>query len=198
MGAHVIVHGRNRERGMEVVEAINSVGVGSVRFYAADLASLDQVRELGEALLTDYDRIDVLLNNAGIATAPNGRTLSEDGHELLFQVNHLSHFLLTRMLVPRLLESTPSRIVNVSSGAQTPIDFDDVMMENNFSGGRAYAQSKLAQIMFTFDLSEELDGTRVIVNALHHATLMDTPMVQRIGVAPRATIAEGADAVMMR
>jgi NAD(P)-dependent dehydrogenase (short-subunit alcohol dehydrogenase family) len=90
MGMHVIVHGRNRERGMAVVEAINSEGVGSARFYRADLASFEQVREFGEAVLRDYDRLDILINNAGIASTPNGRTLSEDGHELIFQVNHLS------------------------------------------------------------------------------------------------------------
>ena len=196
MGMHVIVHGRNRERGMEVVEAITSEGVGSARFYRADLASFEQVREFGEAVLGDYERLDVLINNAGIASAPNGRALSEDGHELIFQVNHLSHFLLTRMLLPRLLESAPSRIVNVSSGAQQPIDFDDVMIENNFSGGRAYAQSRLAQVLFTFDLAEELEGGEVIVNALHPATFMDTPMVTRGGGRPGATVAEGADAVM--
>ena len=196
MGMYVIVHGRNRERGMEVVDAIESQGVGSARFYRADLASFGQVREFGEAILRDYGRLDVLINNAGIASAPDGRALSEDAHELLFQVNHLSHFLLTRILLPRLLESAPSRIVNVSSGAQTPIDFDDVMLEKDFSGGRAYAQSKLAQVMFTFDLAEELKGREVIVNALHPATYMDTPMVRRAGVTPRATVDEGADAVM--
>ena len=196
MGTHVIVHGRNRERGMEVVEAIESEAAGSARFYRADLASFEQVREFGVAILRDYDRLDILINNAGIARTPDGRALSEDGHELIFQVNHLSHFLLTRMLLPRLFESAPSRIVNVSSGAQTPIDFDDVMLENDFSGGRAYAQSKLAQVMFTFDLAEELEGRGVIVNTLHPATYMDTPMVRRAGVTPRATVDEGADAVM--
>ena len=196
MGMHVIVHGRNRERGMEVVEAIASEEVSSARFYRADLASFEQVREFGDAVLRDYERLDILINNAGIASTPNGRALSEDGHELIFQVNHLSHFLLTQMLLPRLLESAPSRIVNVSSGAQQPIDFVDVMLENNFSSRRAYAQSKLAQVLFTFDLAEELEGRGVIVNALHPATYMDTPMVTRGGGTPRTTVAEGADAVM--
>ena len=196
MGMYVIVHGRNRERGMAVVDAINSAGVGSARFYRADLASFEQVREFGEAVLRDYERLDILINNAGIASAPDGRALSEDGHELIFQVNHLSHFLLTRMLLPRLIESAPSRIVNVSSGAQQPIDFDDVMLENGFSGGRAYAQSKLAQVLFTIDLAEELEGKDVIVNALHPATYMNTPMITRGGGTPRATVGEGADAVM--
>ena len=195
-GAHVIVHGRNRDRGMELVREIEREGRGSARFYAADLASFADVRELAEAILRDYDRLDLLVNNAGIGSAPNERLLSEDGHELRFQVNYLSGFLLARMLLPRLRESMPSRIVNVSSLAASPIDFDDVMIEKDFSGGRAYGQSKLAQVMFTFDLAEELEGTDVIVNALHPATYMDTEMVRRAGVRPRATVAEGADAVM--
>ncbi len=196
MGYFVIVHGRNRERGMEVVQAIRSEGVGNARFYQADLGSFDQVRAFGEAVLRDYDRLDVLVNNAGFGRAPDERMVSKDGHELRFQVNHLSHFLLTRMFLPLIVENAPSRIVNVSSGAQQPIDFDDVMIENNFSGGRAYAQSKLAQILFTIDLAEELEGTGVIVNALHPATYMDTAMVRRAGLTPRATVGEGAEAVL--
>ena len=176
MGAFVIVHRGNRERGMEVVEAIQSEGIGNALFYAADLASFNQVREFGETILRDYDRLDVLVNNAGFGRAPDERLLSADGHEFRFQVNHLSHFLLTRMFLPRLRSSAPSRIVN--------------------SGGRAYAQSKLAQVMFTIDLAEELAGTEVVVNALHPATYMDTEMVRRAGLTPRATVGEGADAVM--
>ena len=195
-GAHVIVHGRNRERGMQLVHEIEREGNGSARFYAADLASFDQVRAFGNAILRDYDRLDVLVHNAGFGSAPDERLLSEDGHEYRFQVNYLSTFLLTHMLMPRLLAGVPSRIVNVSSLAQRPIDFDDVMIENNFSGGRAYAQSKLAQIMFTFDLAEQLDGTGVMVNSLHPATYMPTGMVARAGVEPRATLDEGIDAVM--
>ncbi len=196
-GAHVIVHGRNRERGREVVEAIESEGIGSARFYRADLASFDEVREFGDAILRDYDRLDILVNNAGIgSSSPEGRQMSQDGHELRFQVNYLSGFLLTLMLQPLIVESAPARIVNVSSLAQTPIDFDDVMLENDYSGSRAYAQSKLAQVMFTFDLARELEGSDVVVNSLHPATYMDTRMVERAGVEPRSTVDEGADAVM--
>lgn len=195
-GAHVIIHGRNRERGLAVVEEIERDGRGSARFYAADFASFEQVRTFAETILRDYDRLDLLVNNAGIASVPRERVLSEDGHELRFQVNYLASFLLTRLLLPRIIDSAPSRIVNVSSAAQTPIDFDDVMLENDFSGGRAYAQSKLAQIMFTIDLAEELEGRNVIVNALHPATYMDTNMVRAAGVQPRTTVDEGADAVM--
>ena len=195
-GDHVIVHGRNEERGAEVVGAINAEGPGSARFYRADFASLNEVRHFAETLLADYDRLDILINNAGFGSAPDERLLTEDGHEYRFQVNYLSTFLLTHMLMPRLLTSAPSRIVNVSSGAQTPIDFGDVMIENNFSGRRAYAQSKLAQVMFTVDLAEELDGTGIVVGSLHPATYMPTEMVRRAGATPRSTIAEGADAVM--
>ncbi|MXW55938.1 MAG: SDR family NAD(P)-dependent oxidoreductase [Gemmatimonadales bacterium] len=195
-GDHVIVHGRNEERGAEVVDAINAAGPGSARFYRADFASLAEVRTFAETLLADYGRLDILINNAGFGSAPDERWVTEDGHEYRFQVNYLSTFLLTHMLMPRLLDSTPSRIVNVSSGAQTPIDFDDVMIEKDFSGRRAYAQSKLAQIMFTHDLAADLAGTGIVVGSLHPATYMPTGMVRRLGATPRSTIAEGADAVM--
>ena len=195
-GAHVIVHGRNRERGLELIDEIKREGHGSARFLAADFSSFEEVRAFGKLILREYDRLNVLVNNAGIGSTPDDRILSEDGHEFRFQVNYLSPFLLTRLLMPLLEASTPSRIVNVSSSAQAPIDFNDVMIENNFSGRRAYAQSKLAQILHTFDLAQELEGTGIMVSALHPATLMPTEMVRRLGIQPRATISEGADAVM--
>jgi len=195
-GAHVIVHGRNRERGNAVVAEIQQEGQGSARFYAADFGSMDQVREFAETILRDYDRLDVLVNNAGIWMDDPERPVSADGYELHFAVNYLSGFLLTRVLLPRLIESAPSRIVNVASAAQRPIDFDDVMLENEYDDSWAYAQSKLAQIMFTIDLAQELEGTGVTVNSLHPATLMNTSMVQGIGREPVSTIDEGAEAVV--
>lgn len=193
-GAHVIVHGRNRERGLAVVEGINR-GPGSARFYQADFASFAQVRDLAERILSEYDRLDVLVNNAGVGPSPNRRLTSEDGHELRLQVNYLSHFLLTRLLLPLLGESAPSRIINVASRTQSPIDWEDVMLERGrFRGGRAYGQSKLAQIGFTFDLHEELDGSGVLVNVLHPASMMPTRMTG--GSYGQSTVAEGADAVM--
>jgi NAD(P)-dependent dehydrogenase (short-subunit alcohol dehydrogenase family) len=195
-GWHVIVHGRSVERGEEVVAAIQSEGAGSARFLRADFASFAEVRALAETILSDYDRLDVLVNNAGFGSSPDERLVSDDGHEFRFQVNYLSPFLLTHMLRPLVVASAPSRIVNVSSLAQQPIDFDDVMIEKGFSGGRAYGQSKLAQVLHTFDLHEELADEGVTVSALHPATYMPTGMVRRAGVEPRATIDEGADAVM--
>lgn len=194
-GAHVVVHGRDEERGIAVVDEINA-GPGSARFYAADFASFDNVRALAHSVLRDYDRLDVLVNNAGFGSAPDERWESEDGHEFRFQVNYLAPFLLTNLLKELVTASAPSRVVNVSSLAQSPIDWDDVMIEKNFSGRRAYGQSKLAQIGHTLDLHEELAGSGVLVNALHPATYMPTGMVQRLGVTPRATIGEGANAVM--
>jgi NAD(P)-dependent dehydrogenase (short-subunit alcohol dehydrogenase family) len=194
-GAHVIVHGRDHDRGMEVIGQINE-GPGSARFYAADFASFAQVRGLAEAIVRDYDRLDVLVNNAGFGSAPDERWVSEDGHEFRFQVNYLAHFLLTDQLLPLIRSSAPARIVQVSSLAQSPIDWDDVMIEHDFSGRRAYGQSKLAQISHTFDLHEEVAGDGIMVNALHPATYMPTGMVRRAGVEPRATIDDGADAVM--
>jgi NAD(P)-dependent dehydrogenase (short-subunit alcohol dehydrogenase family) len=196
-GAHVIVHGRNRERGLEVVAGIEAEGLGSAAFYAADLASLDEVRALADAVSRDYDRVDVLVNNAGIWLARSReRQLNAAGHELHFAVNYLAGVLLTRLLLPLIENGRDPRIVNVASGAQTPIDFADVMLADGYSASRAYAQSKLAQVMFTFDLADELRDTGVTVVALHPATLMDTPMVQEAGVRPRSTVAEGAEAVI--
>jgi NAD(P)-dependent dehydrogenase (short-subunit alcohol dehydrogenase family) len=196
-GYHVIVHGRNRERGMEVVRAIEEAGPGTASLHVADLASLEETRALARAVLEGYDRLDVLVNNAGIWLEPEaGRVLNEDGHELHFHVNYLAHFLLTELLLDRVVASAPSRIVHVSSVAQRAIDFDDVMLEEGYSDGRAYAQSKLAQILHTYDLARDLEGTGVTVNALHPATMMDTDMVLARGAQPRASVEEGVEAAL--
>ena len=194
LGAHVIVHGRNRERGEAVVAEIARGGNGSARFYAADLASLDQVRRFAEQINRDYQRLDVLVNNAGIWV--RDRQVSADGHELHFAVNYLAGFLLTHQLLPLIVRSAPSRIVNVASGAQSPIDFGDVMLERPGRAAQGYGQSKLAQIMFTFDLAKELDGKNVTVAALHPATMMDTTMVRESGMPAQSSVDEGARAVL--
>jgi NAD(P)-dependent dehydrogenase (short-subunit alcohol dehydrogenase family) len=197
LGATVIVHGRDTERGREVEAEINDHPRGDAVFYRADLASLAEVRTLARAVLDNHERLDLLINNAGIGGgAQTGRSTSADGHELTFAINYLSHFLLTRELLPLLERSAPARIVNVASAGQSPVDFDDVMLTRNFSPTRAYSQSKLAQIMFTMTLAEQLDAARVTVNSLHPATFMDTNMVRSSGRQPMTTVDEGADAVM--
>jgi len=200
-GAHILVHGRNEERGREVVAEIEGGGPGSAELLVADLASLEEVRRLAAEVRSRHDGIDVLVNNAGIWLEPDqGRVLSPDGHELHFQVNYLSHFLLTRELLPLLRAAgsgeRPARIINVSSVAQRPIDFDDVMMAEGYSDGRGYAQSKLAQILHTFDLALELEGEPVLVFALHPATMMDTGMVLSRGAQARTSVDEGREAVV--
>jgi NAD(P)-dependent dehydrogenase (short-subunit alcohol dehydrogenase family) len=196
-GDHVIVHGRNEERGRALVREIDDDTPGSARFYRADFASLDEVRALAEAVLRDYPRLDVLVNNAGILPIREPqRRLSDDGYELTFQVNYLAGYLLTELLLPRLRESAPSRIVNVASITTSALDFDDLMLERGYSGGRAYGQSKLAQIMHAIDLAARLEGTGVSVNAVHPASQMDTPMITDAGVRPRSSVMEGRDNVL--
>jgi NAD(P)-dependent dehydrogenase (short-subunit alcohol dehydrogenase family) len=170
-GATLLLHGRDEQRGADTLAAIRrDTGSERLRWLCADLASLEEVRGLAADVLAQTQRLDVLVNNAGIGTSvPGGgeRMESRDGHELRFAVNYLSGYLLTRRLLGALGASAPARIVNVSSAGQAPIDFDDVMLERRYSGVQAYCQSKLAQIMFTIDLAEELAGWGVSATSLH-------------------------------
>jgi NAD(P)-dependent dehydrogenase (short-subunit alcohol dehydrogenase family) len=197
-GAHVVVHGRNQDRGEHVVYGIQAAGRGAATFYRADFAALTEVRRLADDIRHSFGRLDVLINNAGVGSAgPDGtREISAEGYELRFAVNYLSGFLLTRLLLPLLLQSKPARIINVASLGQHPIDFSDVMLTHGYSGGRAYAQSKLAQIMFTFDIARELETSGVTANCLHPATYMNTTMVRQAGVTPLSTTEEGARAIL--
>lgn len=195
-GAHIIVHGRNRERGMAVVDEITKGGKGSAAFYAADLASLTDVRAFADTILKHYPHIDVLINNAGVWLREGSRQTSADGYEMTFAVNYLAGYLLTKQLLPRLMASAPSRIINVASQTQSPLDLDDVLQERSYIGQRAYSQSKLAQVMFTIDLAGELQGRNVAVVALHPASMMDTHLVEAAGLQPRSTVDEGAVALI--
>ena len=194
-GWRVIVHGRDRARGKAVIERITQQG-GEARFLAADLSSLAEVRSLADAVLRDCDGLDALVNNAGIGTNGARRELSADGFELRFAVNYLAGFLLTRLLMPMLESGKSARIVNVASAGQQPIDFSDVMLTRGYSGVRAYCQSKLAQILFTFDLAKELEERDVTVNCLHPATYMDTTMVRLSRVQPISTVEQGGAAIL--
>jgi NAD(P)-dependent dehydrogenase (short-subunit alcohol dehydrogenase family) len=197
-GARLLIHGRDVARGNAVIEDIKRVGGVAPEFYQADLSSLAEVRELAKRVLADCLRLDVFVSNAGIGSQNEGpeRQVSRDGHELRFAVNYLAGFLLAHLLLPRLKASAPSRIVNVASLGQHPIDFDDVMIARNYSGSRAYAQSKLSQIMFTIDLAEELEGSGVTANSLHPATYMNTTMVRAGGITPMSTVEQGGAAIL--
>jgi NAD(P)-dependent dehydrogenase (short-subunit alcohol dehydrogenase family) len=197
-GARVLIHGRDKARAKALIEEIKQARGGEPTFYQADLSSLADVRRLAQAVLADHTRLDVFVSNAGIGSQNEGpaRQTSQDGHELRFAVNYLSGFLLAHLLLPLLRASAPSRIVNVASLGQHPIDFDDVMITRGYSGGRAYAQSKLAQIMFTIDLAGELVGSGVTVNSLHPASYMNTTMVRAGGVTPISTVEQGGEAIL--
>jgi NAD(P)-dependent dehydrogenase (short-subunit alcohol dehydrogenase family) len=188
-GASVLAHARSEKRGREALGELLD-GPGDVRLVVGDLASLDAVRALADQV---PDRLDVLVNNAGIGFA-GGREESDDGYELRFAVNYLAGFLLASLLRDRLAASASARIVNVASAGQQAIDFDDVMLEHGYDGARAYRQSKLAQIMHAFDLAEELADSGVTATALHPATFMDTKMVIDAGVTPASTVREGLEA----
>jgi NAD(P)-dependent dehydrogenase (short-subunit alcohol dehydrogenase family) len=184
-GAKVLVHGRDDARGEQTITELQRQDESDgLRWYRADFSSLGEVRELASRLVSENDRLDVLVNNAGIGSnlpGGEGRSLSADGYELRFAVNYLAPFLLTHLLEPLLVSSAPARIVNVSSAGQAPIDFQDVMLEHRYDGGRAYAQSKLALVMLTLDLAEELSASGVTANCLHPGTYMPTKMVRASG-----------------
>lgn len=198
-GFLLLIHGRDAQRGEALVREICARG-GAARFHRADFASLEEVRVLADTVRRENDRLHLLVNNAGIGTGEAGRPAprqaSADGYELRFAVNYLAGYLLTRLLLPLLGRGAPARIVNVASAGQYPLDFDNLMLTRAYSGMRAYAQSKLAQVMLTIDLAAELRGGGVTVNCLHPATYMDTTMVRAAGVAPASTVEEGAAAVM--
>ena len=199
-GAAVLVHGRDDARGRETIEEIRRrTGNDKLRWLRADLASLEEVRALAQQVPREHHRLDALVNNAGIGSTSEGdrrRQESRDGYELRFAVNYLAGYLLTRMLLPLLRRSAPARIVNVSSAGQAPIDFDDVMLERRYDGVRAYCQSKLAQIMFTFDLAQELPPEEVTANCLHPATYMPTKIVLADGATPLSPLEQGVRATL--
>jgi len=194
-GATVLLYGRSRERLETTFEQIREqTGNEKLRCYLANLSSLGAVRDLAGHILSDKERLDVLVNNAGVISPE--REESEDGHELTFAVNYLSHFLLTSLLLPLLRASASARIVNVASAGQSPIDLDDPMFERGYDAMGVYTRSKLAQVMFTMELAGRLQGTGVTVSALHPASLMDTKMVRGTFGYTMSTVEEGAEAVV--
>ncbi len=197
-GANVLIHGRDKERAKSLADDIRRQGYAGPTFYPADLSSLSGVRQLAEAVLADHKRLDLFISNAGVGSRTLGteRRVSVDGYELRFAVNYLSGFLLAYLLLPVIKASAPSRIVNVASLGQHPIDFDDVMITKGYNGTRAYSQSKLSQIMFTIDLANELKGSGVTVNSLHPATYMNTTMVREGGITPVSTVEQGGEAIL--
>jgi retinol dehydrogenase 14 len=168
LGAHVAVTGRDRTRAEDAASEIHAAGGKKADVFVADLSSQSQVRQLAEKVLMGLPRLDVLVNNVGGYW--HTRHVTADGLEHTFALNHLAPFLLTNLLLDRLTQDgTPARVVNVASNAEAlgRIDFDDLQGERNFSGARAYNQSKLANVLFTYELARRLQATSVTANAVH-------------------------------
>ena len=167
MGAIVAITGRDRERAEQAASETRSASGTQVHVFIADLASQSDVRRLADEVLQTCPRLDVLINNVGGYW--NTRSVTADGLERTFALNHLAPFLLTALLLDRLKESGPARVVTVASGAHGTgrIDFDDLQGERSYSGARAYSQSKLANVLFTYELASRLRGSDVTANVVH-------------------------------
>lgn len=168
MGASIVMVGRDRGRGEAALAEIKERSPNaSVDLLLADLSSQEDIRRLAGEFKEAYPRLDVLINNAGVIRSK--RVTTADGIEMTFAVNHLAYFLLTNLLLDVLEASAPSRIVNVASGEQRngSIDFDDLQGEKGYKGAKAYSQSKLATVLFTYELARRLEGTGVSANCLH-------------------------------
>jgi NAD(P)-dependent dehydrogenase (short-subunit alcohol dehydrogenase family) len=170
MGATVVVAARNRAKGEAAVAEIKQRAArGTVELADLDLASSASIRAFADGFLATHDRLDVLLNNAGLTLRK--RRVTADGFEMTFGVNHLGHFLLTSLLRERLVASAPARVVTVASDAhryaRRGLDFDDLMATKHYRYFLQYSRSKLANILFTRELARRLDGTGVTVNVLH-------------------------------
>jgi retinol dehydrogenase 14 len=186
MGAHLAITGRDRVRTEEAAAEIRAAGGGQVDVFVADLSSQSEVRRLAEEMLRRLTCIDVLINNVGGYW--NTRHVTVDGLERTFALNHLAPFLLTNLLLDRLEQSAPARVVTVSSNAHVAgrIDFSDLQGEGSYSGARAYNQSKLANVLFSYELARRLSATSVTANALHPGVVStsfgaeDPASVQRV------------------
>ncbi len=167
MGAHVVMVCRSAERGEAAKKEVTQTATGQVDLMIADLSSQASIRALAATYLEKYDRLDVLINNAGVLFME--RSESVDGLEMTFALNHMGYFLLTDLLLDKIKASAPARIVNVSSMAHSrgAINFDDLQAEQKFGGMDVYSSSKLANILFTTELARRLDGTGVTANSLH-------------------------------
>jgi len=193
MGARILMHGRNSDKAEQVrQEIISKSGNPNVEVLIADLQSLKQVRQLASEVKTRTNRLDVLINNAGVYMKK--RRLSEDGYEMTFAVNHLAPFLLTNLLLDLLKQSAPSRVVTVSSVGHKLVylNMADLQGKFFFWDWVAYCRSKLLNVLFTFELSERLKGTGVVANAVHPGVIT-TNLLKKAKIGSSASVEDGAE-----
>ena len=186
MGATVVILSRDHSRG-EIVkkEIVERTKNNSIDVMKGDLGSLKSIQEFSLNFKEQYNELHILINNAGVYT--NRRIETDDGYEKMFVVNHLGHFFLTNLLLNVLKQSSPSRIVNVASRAQRALNFDDLQSEKHFSMMKVYGQSKLANILFTYELARRTEDSGVTVNCLHHGIVRtnlshEMPWIMRNGI----------------
>ncbi len=168
LGATLVMVCRDKDRGNTALKEVrNTSGSKSIELLIADMSSQQSIHDLAGQFKSKYDRLDVLVNNAGAIIG--NKILSADGIEMTFALNHLGYFLLTHLLIDYLKASAPSRIVNVASGAHYggEMNFDDLQFEKKYDGWKAYGLSKLANVLFTYELVRRLEGTGVTANCLH-------------------------------
>lgn len=191
MGASVIVHGRNINRAQKTAGEISSLTGVAVNFVVGDFTSLDQVRQLADDVLKKVERLDVLVNNAGVYMLE--RQMTGDGFEMSWQINHLAPYLLTSLLLERMKSSAPARIVNVASIAhnQARLDYENLQGEKEFKPYRVYCLSKLGNVISTIYLAEKLAGTEVTVNCLHPG-VVETKLLRTGFNMQGATLESGA------
>ncbi len=188
-GASVIVHGRNGSGAGAVLEEMHRYsGNGHADYIAADLSSLSEVEAMAEKLNGEYEKIDVLINNAGVFV--RGQEFSDDGYEMTFAVNHLSHFALALQLLPLLKKAGKARVVTVSSVAHTNsprIDFTDITEINAYIDYSAYALSKMANVMFSHELAKRLQGHMITSNSLHPGVVSTKLLHAGFGITGSST-----------
>jgi len=194
LGAEVILHGRSEESAREVAREIELVTGTLPRYFLADFCALASVVDFAHTIRASYPSIDVLVNNAGAGAGVKGdpREVTEAGHEKRFAVNYLAPVLLTELWL-RIAERAPRVIVNVASAGQEPLDFKDLMMTKSYEGLPAYRRSKLALVMWTFDLAQRQPD--IAVNALHPGSLLDTKIVRETFGEPWGKAEDGARAI---
>ena len=182
LGAHVVMVVRRREDGEKAAGEIAARIGRTPEVVTADLSSQASIRQAAATVRDRHPRIHVLINNAGVI--PPRREVTADGLEMQFAVNHLAYFLLTNLLLPQLKAGAPSRIISVSSGAHDhgPMDFDDLQAERSYDAKRVYSRSKLANILFTYELARRLKGTGVTANALNPGVVATGMLADYMGL----------------
>jgi len=201
LGANIVMVGRNKERTVQAVELVNSqTGNQSVSYLLADLSSLSGIRNLAQAFKDNYDKLDVLLNNAGAIFL--WRKVSVDGYEMTLALNHLNYFLLTDLLLDMLKAAPSARIVNVASRAhfRGRVNFDDLQSQRGYNGMRVYSTSKLMNVLFTHELARRLQDTNITANCLHPGFVAshfawNNGWIVRLGISlmsGRISVEEGA------